>query len=84
MTVFRLGGLRIFAATLLWSIPALVQLPARAQQGQAAPAGAQAPTAAPAKPQTFLKLWNRLRPPPARLPRRLNRRQTPNLKLSRT
>jgi len=51
MTVFRLGCLRIIAATLLWSIPALVQLPAMAQQGQAAPAGAQAPPAAPAKPQ---------------------------------
>src|SRR5258705_8444171 len=51
MTVFRVVRLRILAAALLWSIPALVQLPAMAQQGQAAPAGAQPPSPAPAKPQ---------------------------------
>jgi outer membrane protein insertion porin family len=48
MTVFRLGCLRLLAATLLWSTLTHTQLLA---QGQAAPAGTQAPAAAPAKPQ---------------------------------
>src|ERR1700689_1309277 len=54
MTVFRLGCLRILAATLLGSIPAVAQTAAQtaAPQGQAAtPAGQPAPQAAPAKPQ---------------------------------
>ena len=48
MTVFRLGCLRLFAATLLWSTLTHTQLLA---QGQAAPAGTQAPATSPAKPQ---------------------------------
>jgi outer membrane protein insertion porin family len=54
MTVFRLGCLRILAATLLWSIPAMSQ-----QAGQAAPAGAQGPPPAAPKPQPP-------KPPPAK------------------
>jgi len=54
MTVFRLGCLRLLAATLLWSTlarsPLLAQPPLIAQQGQAAPAGTQAPQTAPPKP----------------------------------
>jgi len=56
MTVFRLGCLRLLAATLLWST--LGHSPLRAQQGQAAP-GTQAPAVAPAKPQPP-------QPPPAK------------------
>jgi outer membrane protein insertion porin family len=48
MTVFRLGCLRLLAATLLWST--LAHSPLLAQQGQAVPAGTQAPPAAPPKP----------------------------------
>jgi outer membrane protein insertion porin family len=48
MKVFRLGCLRLFAATLLGSIPILAQTPAPPGQ-PAAPAG-QAPQTAPAKP----------------------------------
>ena len=46
MTVFRLGCLRLLAATLLWST--LAHSPLLAQQ--AAPAGTQAPATAPPKP----------------------------------
>src|SRR5579863_8879319 len=56
MRVFRLGCLRLLAATLLWSTLTHIQLLA---QGQA-PAGAQAPATAPAKPQAPPQ------PPPAK------------------
>src|SRR5258706_11610218 len=52
MTVFRLGCLRFFAATLLGSIPALAQVAAQTPAaGQAAAPAGQAPRTAPAKPQ---------------------------------
>src|SRR4051812_36835375 len=54
MTVLRLGCLRVIAATLLCSIPAISQ-----QAGQAAPAGAQGPPPASPKPQPP-------KPPPAK------------------
>ena len=57
MKVFRLGCLRLLAATLLWST--LAYSPLLAQQGQTAPAGTQAPATAPAKPQPA-------QPPPAK------------------
>ncbi len=49
MTVFRLGCLRLLAATLLGSIPALAQVAAQPQT--VAQAAAPAPQVAPAKPQ---------------------------------
>ncbi|MDP8991157.1 MAG: outer membrane protein assembly factor BamA, partial [Acidobacteriota bacterium] len=55
MTVFRLGCLRLLAATLLWSTLTHSQILA---QGQASPAGTQAPAAA--KPQSPPQ------PPPAK------------------
>ena len=57
MKVFRLGCLRLLAATLLWST--LAYSPLLAQQGQTAPAGTQAPATAPAQPQPA-------QPPPAK------------------
>ncbi len=58
MTVFRLGCLRLLAATLLWS--ALTQRPNCWLRDRLRPLATQAPAAAPAKPQAPPQ------PPPAK------------------